>query len=402
MHTPQLSAERQAMLDVLTEYHRERFQHFERELAEDQRGRDRKGRFSLARAIEQMATIGASGGDERFGRVALGSALSGVEAEYFSETQRLAGGLPSAGVILPWSFFRRPTAQWPDLVAGDQRAMQTRDLTVASTPGGGYLVGTENLEAHDLLAPWSATLRSGVTLVTGLRDSVAVPRVTGDPVITWQVSEGTAVSPSQPTLAQVAVTPKSARAIVNVSRLLRLQSDIDNVLARVLLRCAGYVIDRAVLDGSGAAGQPLGIMRTPGISTQSGTSLAWSGVLAMKGNAAAINAQDGRIGFVGTPAVRTLLEGREKATGNGGFIWQDDRIASCGANATTNMPTASLLAGPFAEAFYLSWGPGITLEVNPYDSTLFKQGVIQIAVVMTCDVVVACAPSGFTKSESIT
>ena len=230
-----------------------------------------------------------------------------------------------------------------------------------------------------------------------------MPRVTGDPVITWQPTEGTAVSPSQPTLAQVAVSPKSARAIVNVSRLLRLQSDIDRVLARVLLRCAGYMIDRAVLDGTGATDQPLGIMRTPGISTQSGTSLAWAGVLSMKGNAAAINAEDGAIGFVGTPAVRTLLEGRARdATNGSGFIWQDNQIASCAANATTDMPTASLLCGPFAEAFYLSWGPGIVLEINPFDPALFKAGVIQVGVAMTCDVVVACAPAGFTKSESVT
>lgn len=133
-------------------------------------------------------------------------------------------------------------------------------------------------------------------------------------------------------------------------------------------------------------------------ATQTGTSLAWTGVLTMKRKAADANAQDGTIGFIGTTAARELLEGRVRETGGGTYIWENNSIASCPFYASTLMPSATLLSGPFSMCHLGLWG-GITIDASPYDTTLFKTGVVQWRVIVACDVALGCDPTAFTKAS---
>ena len=68
-------------------------------------------------------------------------------------------------------------------------------------------------------------------------------------------------------------------------------------------------------------------MNTASIGTQSGTTLGHTGTANMKETVATLNAPEDDIAFIGTPAVRELLEGRERATGSG-FVWDNDHVAS--------------------------------------------------------------------------
>lgn len=311
--------------------------------------------------------------------------LSGPEREWAKETQRIA----------PSRFPRDdPHRLWVPFGA------LARDLNVASAGAGGYLVDAVTLPARDILRPWSVTLQGGVTMIESLTSNAFLPMTSGTVSVQWMSTESAQASPSTPALAQAALTPKTAIGVIVASRQFMQQADPEAWIRRELLRTCGVVIDTAVLNGSGASGQPLGVLNAPGISTQSGTSLAWSGVLAMKRNAAAANAQDGTIAFLATPAVRELLEARERASGGGTFIWQDDRIAACPAFATTLMPAATLLCGPLGEVVVGLWGGGITVEVDPY--TQFQTGRVQIRVLVSCDVAIGCDRAAFTRAASIT
>jgi HK97 family phage major capsid protein len=330
---------------------------------------DRRQVCLLARAIGSMCEGG----------------LSGPERAFFEETARQAGQtFDPQRVVLPW---------W---------ALNSRDLTAANAAAGGYLVGTSATSVRDTLAPFSATLGAGMSTVEGLRDTVSVPKTATDPTISWMATEASQASPSTPALASTALVPKTAIGVIQVSRQLWLQADAETYVRRLLTRTAAAIVDQAALNGSGVSGQPLGVLNATGLSTQSGTSLAWSGVLAMKGKAAAKNATESAIAFISTPAVRELLEGRERASGGGQFIWQDGKIAACSAFATTNMPTATMLSGPMSEILFGLWGVGLQIEVNPFDATLFKSGVRQVRVAVTCDVAIVGEAAAFTKSTSIT
>ena len=78
----------------------------------------------------------------------------------------------------------------------------------------------------------------------------------------WLSTEGSQVPPSQTTLAQITITPKTVGAVVNFSRQLSLQANAESFVRRELLRTVATAIDLAVLNGSGAVGQPLGLLGT--------------------------------------------------------------------------------------------------------------------------------------------
>lgn len=325
------------------------------------------------------------GGAFSFARAVIGLAdghLDGLERETFQESAKRAGmPFDPQRVFVPWS-------------------LMTRDLNTAGPGAGGYLVGTSTGEALDVLRPWSVTARAGIDSVENLRDNATLPRTASKVTGYWLSTETGQVTESQPALGSIALTPKSAGAFMEFSRNLSMQAAAEAYCRRELLRTLGTVVDAAVIGGSGASGQPTGLLNTPGLGTQSGTSLAQAGVTHMKALVAAANAPDEGISFLGTPAVRELLETRERATGLG-FIWDNDLVASRPARVSTDVPAATLICGAWSEVLLALWGGGFVFEVNPYDPTGFKAGIIQARVLVSVDVAVKHADA-FAVSSSIT
>ncbi len=318
-----------------------------------------------------------------FSQLALGH-VHGEDAEAIHELQRICG-------------VQHPDPQRPVIPLFEC----SRDLTVASAPGGGYLTSLATLEPRDILRPFSVVARAGVQVETGLVGDAAVPKTTAKATHYWLSTEGTQATPSTPTVGQVAMTAKTVGATVRFSRRLSVQANAEAYTRRELLRTVGTAIDAAVLSGSGANGEPLGVTLTPGVNTETGTSLAQAGAVAMKRKCADANAPDGEIAFITTPAVRELLEKRERATGAGLMVWDEDRIASRPGFVTTDMPAATMIAGVWSEVLVGIWGPGFQVELNPYDPTSFKAGVIEARLLVTCDVAVLY-PAAFTIASSIT
>ena len=371
MRSKPLRPQLEETLGIITTAFREQFEQFEdrQQLLKVASARDRHGLVRFSRAIAAMST-------DR-------GLLDGPEAEFFSEVARARReSFDPHRIILPITYLKR-------------------DLNVAQASAGGFLVGVDLGEAQDVLRPWSVVISGGVTVEEQLTGNVTIPKALTGTSITWQASETAQAPPSQPTLSQAAMTPKIGIGILQASRNFMTQADPERWLRRELKRVAGVAVDTATLNGSGTSGQPLGIQNAIGLSTQSGTSLGWIGVLNMKKNASLANVPDGSTSFISTPTVRALLEGREKAAGNGGFIWQDDRMANCPAFATTLMPASAMLAGPLAGVTLGLW-TDLRIEINPYDNQLFKSGVVQIRVLVACDVAIVVDPSSFTVASSIT
>jgi HK97 family phage major capsid protein len=364
-----LSPELQSSLDIITQSFRAQFTDFQRGQANRRADADRKGVVRFSRAIQQMM-------DNR-------GLADGPEKEFFDEVAKARGGrFDPHRITLPLGCL-------------------TRDLTVAQAAAGGFLVGSDLGEAQDVLRPWSIVMQGGVTVEENLTGNVVIPKTLAGTSIAWQATEGAPSSASSPTLSQTSMTPKVAIGIVNASRTFMLQANPERWLRRELTRVAGVAVDTATLVGSGVSGQPLGILNYAGLSTQSGTSLAWAGVLAMKKNASVANVADGSTSFISTPTVRALLEARERATGNGGFIWENDRIASCPAFASTLMPTGAAISGPLAGITLGLWSD-LRIEINPFETAQFKTGQVMIRVLVAVDTALTVDPLSFTTSTSIT
>jgi HK97 family phage major capsid protein len=247
------------------------------------------------------------------------------------------------------------------------------------------------------------TARAGITIEDGLTGDNVLPITNAKATVSWMSSETASASPSTPTLSATTMQPKVAIGVIQASRhLIKQARDPERYIRRELLNTAGSVVDAAVLNGSGASGQPTGILNTESLLTQTGTTLQHAGVTSMKQKCATANVDDERIVFLSTPGIRELLENRLR-TGNGSrYVWDEDKLADRPAFVSTDMPAATMLAGDFSNVWLGLWGSGIVIETNPYDPTLFKTGVLQLRVIVSMDVALGCSPSAFVKATSIT
>jgi HK97 family phage major capsid protein len=276
-----------------------------------------------------------------------------------------------------------------------------RDLNVASPTAGGYLTESTNLDPRDILRPWSVTAQSGLEVIPNVSTGQLLPILTTAPNVSWLADETDPADESVPNFATVAGEPHAAAGLVQISRQLLRQSNADEAVRTALLRTAATAIDAAVINGSGASGQPEGLLNTAGIGTQSGASLDRDGTLAMKSAIATADADDQSITFIAPPAVRQMLEGRDVGTDTGRYVWDRDQVADRPARVTTDCPASTVICGDWTKAVLLLYGTGIEVAFNQFDPVLFRQGVIQARVLVHVDFLVP-RPAAFAVATSVT
>jgi HK97 family phage major capsid protein len=350
--------------------HRKLDQQFDEYEELDRRQRatkNRKDEALISRAIAAMAQP---------------AGLKGTpEHEFFETTAKLSGQhFDSQRIVVPFAM------------------LQQRDLTVATAAAAGYLVATDSHECIDILRPFSVTARMGLVLETGLIGNQVMPKVVTKTTPYWLGTEDTEAQASGPTLAQMGLTPKQVGIVVSFSRALFKQSSVERVVRRELLRTVGTAIDQSVINGPGGA-LPLGLLNTPGVQSQSGTSLS-DGTLTMKKLSAEANANDEQIRFLSTPALRELLEKRSLTSNSSKYVWQNDQVADRRAFVSTDMPTGTMICGDWSNVYVGIWGSGLVVEINPFGSG-FKAGIIEARILVSCDCVVL-HPSAFVVASSIT
>ena len=282
--------------------------------------------------------------------------------------------------------------------------LQKRDLGAASGSAGGYLVGTANQSFIELLRNRSVAFNMGARSLSGLTGNVTIPRQTGAGTAYWLANETTAATESQQTFGQLSLTPKTVGAYTEISRQLALQSspDAEGLVNADLAAVVALAVDTAVLNGSGASGQPTGIINTAGIGSVTGTSIAYAGILEFQTDTAGSNALFGSSGYVTTPAVAALLMQRVKFTSTASPIWEgnvlDGSITGLRAMASNQLPSANLLFGAFDQVIVGEWGV-LEVEVNPYAN--FAAGIMGVRAMYSVDVGVRYA-AAFSLATSVT
>lgn len=282
-----------------------------------------------------------------------------------------------------------------------------RDLTVASGPGGGFLVqnnvGPGNLFLHYLHAALGMILQwlSHLTM----QGSASIPSVSGTVSTGWLSTESTQLTESQIQFAVAGSTPKSVGAYVEASRTLLVSTSAfaQDYLMRILAQAVAAEEFAKLISGSGAAGQIQGILNTSGIGAISGASLAYSTILdalkTVEELSAMVNPTN--TGFVLAPTEARLARIREKVAGSGTIMTAND-LAGYPAVVTKAIPDGSAIFGDWSQLLLLEWG---ILEVgtDPYgvNSNLFKSGLVGIRAIWTVDAVVL-QPKSFVKITGIT
>lgn len=286
-------------------------------------------------------------------------------------------------------------------------SLMKRDLTVGTAGAGGYLVETTNVGFIEMLRNKSVLFNMGARRLSGLVGNVAIPKQSAAATAVWLANEGSTATESQQTFVQIAMSPKNVGGYTELSRQLLLQSSpsAEGLVMADLAQVVALDIDLKGLNGSGASGQPTGILNTAGIGSVTGTSMDYADIIEFQTDVFAGNALNANAGYVTTGVVAGLLKQRVKFSSTASPIWEgrlEDGVVDAPNGyrgmASNQMPAATMLFGDFGQVIVAEWGV-LEVEVNPYAN--FQAGIVGVRALASIDIAVR-HPTAFSAASSIT
>lgn len=296
-----------------------------------------------------------------------GRALSGVEAEVHAELERRHGKAQNGGILVP-------------LAAFEKRANTT---TTAAE-----LVGTDH-RADQFIGPLRDSLlvrNLGVRTLSGLVGNVSIPKWGSGLTAGW-VPEGTALSESDMTFDNVTLTPHHVGGITEMSRQLIQQSApaIEDLVRQDLSYAVAAAVDTAIIAGTGASGQPEGIIGRAGVQTAA-IPASWNDVLDIEQLLAAVNVNP--TGWYTSPEVLTALRKILKApTAGSDYIATAGRIGDLPASVSNAAPLSTAILGDWSQVLLGQWG-AVEILVNPFAEVPYRRGGVLVRAFSTIDVAV--------------
>jgi HK97 family phage major capsid protein len=342
-------------------------------------------RYDLCKAIME-------GGEHR---------LSGLELEIDQEMSRVNRKSRPDSFWLPEQAFGYALRNTP------LGRLATRDAVVG-TPGlGGDLVQTTVVPSLiELLRHKMVLGRAGATMMSGLRDNLAIPGQITAATATW-ATEVQALTNTDRTFNQVPLEPIRLGAVSNFSKMLLAQSvlSIQAIIAEDLLTVIALAEDEAGLFGTAPA--PVGIFNYPAntptgnVYQQTAASVTfpsgyptWTNIVAFEGNVGFldVNLDDPSARYIINPktmaAWKTYARTDPRATNQfypAFFIDQDNEVNGYPYIASNQIgPTNQVLFGVFSNVIIGHWGGGVELFTDPY--TLAHQAEVRIVINLFTDI----------------
>jgi len=320
--------------------------------------------------------------------------LAPFEKEVSDATAKKLGRTPM-GFFIPLDVLETP--------------LVTRDLVKGTAGAGGELVATELLvsEFIELLRNRMMVRKLGARILSGLVGDIAIPKMTGGATAYW-VSEGMAPTESQQAFAQVGMTPKTVGAITDISRKLLLQASlsVEALVRDDLATVVALAIDYAAINGSGANGEPTGILNTPGVGLvelgENGGPPTYAKIVELWSKVATQNADVGALAFLTNAKVIATLASTPKVSGYPAYIIEDlpgpDGMTKCLAlpcavsnqvpsNLTKGTGTnlSAMIFGNWKDLIIGEWG-ALDVMVDPY--TQGASGTVRVRVLQDVDIAI--------------
>ena len=297
----------------------------------------------------------------------------GFEMEISQELGRQRGKTPK-GVIIPFS------------------ALSQRDLSVSGTSSATVATYLDSANFIDLLRTKYVIGQAGVTFMPGVVGNLSIPKMSAG-ATAYHVAEGSDVTESTPTLANVTGSPHTIGALVDVTRRMLEQSTpaIEALVRTEIEERLMRGVQIAVFAGSGESGQPSAITTATGINNPSisvaGTP-TYAEILNFPGSIMADNAEaDGQkfimtaevwaklaATLVGTDGARTVLDPVSKTCIGFPYFTTED------------VPANSLWFGDWSTVVVPFWGNGV--EIASDNAKLFASGGITLRALLDYDVMV--------------
>jgi len=344
-------------------------------------------KYSLMRAIRAAAS-----GDWQ---------EASLELEASRAVEKTMGRNPR-GFFVPMDWMQRRQPLTPE----------QRDQLKGTGSAGGFMVGTELLGASfiDRLVNKMVMAQAGVTYLTGLVGSVAIPRLATGPTSYW-VAENAAPTEGAQVFEQVTLSPKTNAAYIDISRRLLQQAslDVENMVRNDLARSVALALDKAILQGAGT-NEPTGLLNTTSVVDCSGTdgdTTAWASVIELETTVATANADVGRLAYITNPTIRGVMKSTLiTATYGEQFLWDSKspgtpvngypclitaQIGATNAKGSSGSIMSFIFFGNWEDVIVGSWG-SLDVLVDPYSGG--TAGTVRVIVFNDTDVAVR-HPAGF-------
>jgi len=262
---------------------------------------------------------------------------------------------------------------------------------VAPTTFGAALVATDLLSGSfiEMLRNRTLVAQMGATILPNLVGDIDIPRQSAGAVAGWVAAEGGSVTEDQVETDTVSLTPRTVGVFTDITRRMLKQSSIgiEALVRRDIQLAIGLAVDLGAIDGTGASGQPTGILRTANIGTvtTSGT-LDWGDIVEFETDVASANADRGALGFLVTAAIRGIMKTTEKAATTAQFLMDMDGTANgYRVEVTNQLPINNMIYGNFNDLLIGEWG-GLDMLADPY--TLGVSGGLRLHGYQDVDVAV--------------
>jgi HK97 family phage major capsid protein len=213
---------------------------------------------------------------------------------------------------------------------------------------------------------------------------------------------------------QVPLRPKHVGARTEYSRNMLLQStvDIEELIRADFAALLARAVDAGAIQGTGTGAEPRGILNTVGIGSvamgTNGGALTWAAVLNLIGKLEEKNVNGNA--FLGNGKITRVARQTLETAGLPGYLMEEPgKLAGYPYYSTNLVPSnltkgsgtnlSALIYGRFSDLLIGYWSE-FDLLVNPYESTAYSKGNIQIRGIVTMDVAVRY-PESFAAIKDI-
>jgi len=260
----------------------------------------------------------------------------------------------------------------------------------------------------------------GVTYLSGLTNRIKMPKFSAGAAAGF-VEEGGDVADQSQTDAGVTLQPRTLGAYVEMSRLLMMESvpSIEQMVQNDLLASVADKIEYYAINGSGASGQPTGLLNDGNVGNvdiSAGTdvdALTWADIVTIVKTVEAANGivNPAALGWLSSPAVKAKLASTAKVGSTDSVMLMNDpwtTLYGYRTGFTSNVPTnldpgdgrndaSALIFGDFSQLMVCLFGAPSVL-VDPYTGS--KSGTVRMSIFQEVDVAVRNGAS-FAKTDEV-
>jgi HK97 family phage major capsid protein/HK97 family phage prohead protease len=264
----------------------------------------------------------------------------------------------------------------------DEVRLLKRGLSAGVQNLGGYLIGTDLLTGSliEFLRVRTVVANMGITNLDGLVNNVAIPRVTGTGSVFW-LAEGATVTASTQAFGQLTLVPHRLGADTFYTKQLLNQASIsvEAFVRNDLVAAQAVELDRVYLNGSGIAGEPIGIFNTVGVGTVTySATVTLAKLLTQESDVATANADIGAQAWLFSPAARAKLKAAVAFQNTASPLWDNNNmVIGYPAMMSNNLPSNKSILGVWSDFIAARWA-GLDVVVDPY--SLKKSEQIEVTM----------------------